>query len=485
MGKGCGMLMLDAHSQREAERKRKATTMIRALPFPALSQTVPCNKEAKDVFLDLGRVSQWEDGTRSAQSSCYFIGQQRANARFMEGRAASPRAGRAHERAITGSVCNLCRNGTPLSSSGKRVHLPELIKYLTVCHGGIRFVRSEKSSMFPGNYIFRKRTKDLAPELTILSSFKTVSEKKRTLKTARSDMKDMRLEAEAVVNDVLFAVNTMFVSKTLCCADDVAYINVETRERNRYCLELTEAGLGVVGCAFDQVDDGLQTPCHETVYSLLDALSPAYREAFGNALLQRIETEKGWAVMTKFFPVRGAVAGDQQKTDEEKHQTRCQSPYQAKITCKSLSKKLKYMNQRALSYQENKNSENHIFNEIVFNWLKQQTPNTGKLGPNGEETQSQCIQFQVLATIWRWQTGPRKSQEHPCGGRGGKVPEGREAEGAILKKEEEKAYLPNFLQTSILITSNVKGFGAKLEQFLDESWVLDSSVAESLFHQSI
>ena len=60
-----------------------------------------------------------------------------------------------------------------------------------------------------------------------------------------TDMKDMRLEAEAVVNDVLFAVNTMFVSKTLRCADDVAYIDVETRERKRYCLELTEAGLRV------------------------------------------------------------------------------------------------------------------------------------------------------------------------------------------------------------------------------------------------
>ncbi|XFG12167.1 hypothetical protein AB1E19_015791 [Capra hircus] len=107
-----------------------------------------------------------------------------------------------------------------------------------------------------------------------------------------TDMKDMRLEAEAVVNDVLFAVNTMFVSKTLRCADDVAYINVETRERNRYCLELTEAGLRVVGYAFDQMDDHLQTPYHETVYSLLDTLSPAYREAFGNALLQRLEALK-------------------------------------------------------------------------------------------------------------------------------------------------------------------------------------------------
>lgn len=65
-----------------------------------------------------------------------------------------------------------------------------------------------------------------------------------------TDMKDMKLEAEAVVNDVLFAVNNMFVSKTLRCADDVAYINVETRERNRYCLELTEAGLRVSPSAF-------------------------------------------------------------------------------------------------------------------------------------------------------------------------------------------------------------------------------------------
>lgn len=60
-----------------------------------------------------------------------------------------------------------------------------------------------------------------------------------------TDVKDMRLEAEAVVNDVLFAVSNMFVSKNLPCAEDVAYINVETRERNRYCLELTDAGLRV------------------------------------------------------------------------------------------------------------------------------------------------------------------------------------------------------------------------------------------------
>lgn len=50
--------------------------------------------------------------------------------------------------------------------------------------------------------------------------------------------------------------------------------------------------LQVVGYAFDQVDDHLHSPYHETVYSLLDTLSPAYREAFGNALLQRLEALK-------------------------------------------------------------------------------------------------------------------------------------------------------------------------------------------------
>ncbi|XP_072546528.1 GSK3-beta interaction protein isoform X1 [Salminus brasiliensis] len=105
-------------------------------------------------------------------------------------------------------------------------------------------------------------------------------------------VKDMRLEAEAVVNDVLFAVTDMQVSQTLSSGLDVAYINVETREGNRYCLELTEAGLRVVGYSFDQVDEGLSTQYHETVYSLLDSLSPGYREAFGNALLQRLERLK-------------------------------------------------------------------------------------------------------------------------------------------------------------------------------------------------
>ncbi|XP_069008235.1 GSK3-beta interaction protein [Embiotoca jacksoni] len=126
---------------------------------------------------------------------------------------------------------------------------------------------------------------DCQPEESIVSTFDEDF-------VELGDVKDMRLEAEAVVNDVLFAVAEMHVSQSLSSLSDMAYINVETREGNRYCLELTEAGLRVVGYAFDQVDEDLNTQYHETVYSLLDTLSPGYREAFGNALLQRLERLK-------------------------------------------------------------------------------------------------------------------------------------------------------------------------------------------------
>ncbi|KAI9516010.1 hypothetical protein NQZ68_020538 [Dissostichus eleginoides] len=126
---------------------------------------------------------------------------------------------------------------------------------------------------------------DCQPEEPVISSFDEDC-------VVLGDVKDMRLEAEAVVSDVLFAVAEMHLSQSFNSARDVAHINVETKEGNRYCLELTESGLRVVGYAFDQVDEDLNSQYHETVYSLLDKLSPGYREAFGNALLQRLEQLK-------------------------------------------------------------------------------------------------------------------------------------------------------------------------------------------------
>ena len=78
---------------------------------------------------------------------------------------------------------------------------------------------------------------DCQPEESMVSSFDDDC-------VGLGDVKDMRLEAEAVVTDVLFAVTVMHVSHSLSSALDVAHINVQTREGNRYCLELTEADWG-------------------------------------------------------------------------------------------------------------------------------------------------------------------------------------------------------------------------------------------------
>uniref|UniRef100_A0A8I3W1V8 GSKIP domain-containing protein n=1 Tax=Callithrix jacchus TaxID=9483 RepID=A0A8I3W1V8_CALJA len=102
---------------------------------------------------------------------------------------------------------------------------------------------------------------------------------------------------------------TTFVPKSLRCADDVAYINVETQERNRSCLELTEAGLKVVGYAFDQVDDHLQTPCTKGLL-LVGYTQPRLPGSIWKGTPSKTGTfEKGWTVMTVLFPFRGAGAG--------------------------------------------------------------------------------------------------------------------------------------------------------------------------------
>ncbi|TKS86463.1 GSK3-beta interaction protein [Collichthys lucidus] len=115
---------------------------------------------------------------------------------------------------------------------------------------------------------------DCQPEESIVSSFDEDC-------VVLGDVKDMRLEAEAVVNDVLFAVSEMHcVTKSQQCV----------RRGLHKCGN--ERGRPVVGYAFNQVNEDLSTQYHETVYSLLDTLSPGYREAFGNALLQRLERLK-------------------------------------------------------------------------------------------------------------------------------------------------------------------------------------------------
>lgn len=95
-------------------------------------------------------------------------------------------------------------------------------------------------------------------------------------------------------------VNKISISTVLPCDDNGVYMNLETREGTNLTIELSAAGFRVCGHQFDTLaseQDQLDRPCseqpslsvyYETPYSLLDSISPSYRESFSNELAQRL-----------------------------------------------------------------------------------------------------------------------------------------------------------------------------------------------------
>ncbi|CAG0917858.1 unnamed protein product [Notodromas monacha] len=97
-----------------------------------------------------------------------------------------------------------------------------------------------------------------------------------------------RSEANAVIQDVSSGLLSAAVSEVLEITDGGIYINVSTLEGNKYCIELSPNGFAIVGNGFD-VRDLKEKQYFETPYSLLDSLSPMYRENFYKQLSSKLE----------------------------------------------------------------------------------------------------------------------------------------------------------------------------------------------------
>ncbi|XP_003730505.3 GSK3B-interacting protein [Strongylocentrotus purpuratus] len=112
-----------------------------------------------------------------------------------------------------------------------------------------------------------------------------------------SDIKLMKIEADAAVQEVAFAVKHVEISSKLPASDDVVYLNIVTKENDTFCIELTVQGFRVIGHEYDTITKDISTPYFETIYSLLDHYSPKYRLTFGQALADKLqelqETEIG------------------------------------------------------------------------------------------------------------------------------------------------------------------------------------------------
>ncbi|KAK2145202.1 hypothetical protein LSH36_696g01059 [Paralvinella palmiformis] len=106
---------------------------------------------------------------------------------------------------------------------------------------------------------------------------------------AQSEENLLRIEAEDVMKDVRYAVKSAELSSRLPSSSLIVYINLTTKEDERYCVELSLQGFRVVGHHYDNTERSSSESCYyETIYALLDNISPKYQRSFGEALMNKL-----------------------------------------------------------------------------------------------------------------------------------------------------------------------------------------------------
>ena len=106
------------------------------------------------------------------------------------------------------------------------------------------------------------------------------------------DANQWKLEAEAVINDVKNHVRSFTVSEKLKSTNRYIYLNLTTLEDLEFCIQLSAAGFVIVGKRHDETSNKGDL-YFETPYSLLDFVSPQYRNSFGNSLLSKLNQLDG------------------------------------------------------------------------------------------------------------------------------------------------------------------------------------------------
>jgi len=101
------------------------------------------------------------------------------------------------------------------------------------------------------------------------------------------DEEGWKAEAKGVIQDIQKYVTAVKVSDILPSSRNTIYINLTTKETIDYTIELTAQGFKVVGDRHD-TDVLKDEIIYETPYSLLDNISPAYRQAFGDHLTDQL-----------------------------------------------------------------------------------------------------------------------------------------------------------------------------------------------------
>ncbi|KAJ8968441.1 hypothetical protein NQ314_002300 [Rhamnusium bicolor] len=96
-----------------------------------------------------------------------------------------------------------------------------------------------------------------------------------------------KFEAEAVINDIKYHVTDLKISEKINSNNQFICLNITTLENKNFCIQLSAQGFRIVGHNFDKNDIDIEE-YFETPYSLLNSISPKFKESFANALLRKL-----------------------------------------------------------------------------------------------------------------------------------------------------------------------------------------------------
>lgn len=102
----------------------------------------------------------------------------------------------------------------------------------------------------------------------------------------------LKIEAQVVAKEIAYAVKSVEISNVLPSTNSLVYLNLETKDNQKYCVSLSDQGFRIIGNDFNEIDDFNTSRYFETIYSLLDHVSLEYRNSFGDALLSRLQSLK-------------------------------------------------------------------------------------------------------------------------------------------------------------------------------------------------
>ena len=100
---------------------------------------------------------------------------------------------------------------------------------------------------------------------------------------------DFKREAEWTVKEIEDYVDTVELSKVLPQLNSCAYLNIRTKEKMEFCVRLSSDGYKVVGNKFNEIDISSSNLIFETVFSLMNHLSPNYQTNFSEKLSERLQ----------------------------------------------------------------------------------------------------------------------------------------------------------------------------------------------------